>query len=424
VFVSRSDPSRVTVTPLEAADGPPAGTAGPSGTAWTPVPRSPDGVFDGELVDFRRDLHRNPELGHEEVRTTGRVLDRLRDEGLDPRPLAGTGLVCDIGGPGPTVALRADLDALPLQETSGVEFASLVPGVCHACGHDVHTTAVLGAGMILARLHREGVLPGRVRLIFQPAEEVQPGGALKVLESGELDGVDRAYALHCDPHRDVGTVATRPGAITAAADIVRVELHGDGGHTSRPHLTQDLVFALAQVVTGVPAVLSRRLDPRAGTTMVWGRIAAGAVPNAVPATGEVSGTLRCLDPQTWAAAGTVVTDAVRRIVEPYGLRARVRYVRGVPPAVNDPGAVGVVERTVVEQLGPTASVPAEQSLGGEDFAWILEKVPGAMFRLGTRTPGTRTHDLHQGDLVIDERAVGLGARLLAGIAVRDLRDRS
>jgi amidohydrolase len=439
VFVRRSDSSPVDVPRPVPADGPstvlPARPCGPDAPNLPAAADRPgrtdhpdrDGpgneAFDEHLVALRRDLHRYPELGHQEVRTTRRVLERLRALGLDPVPLPGTGLVCDIGVPGPTVALRADLDALPLQETSGQDFASQVPGVCHACGHDVHTTAVLGAGILLTELHREGRLPGRVRLIFQPAEEVLPGGALKVLESGALDGVDRAYALHCDPHRDVGTVATRTGAITAAADIVRVELHGEGGHTSRPHLTGDLVFALAHVATGVPAVLSRRMDPRAGTTMVWGRINAGTVANAVPATGEIHGTLRCLDPQAWAAAGTVVADAVRRIVEPYGLRARIHHTRGVPPAVNDPQAVQVIERTAVEQLGRTGFVQAEQSLGGEDFAWILEKVPGALFRLGTRTPGGRTHDLHQGDLVIDERAVGLGARLLAGTAVCDLDER-
>jgi amidohydrolase len=384
--------------------------------------------FADELVAFRRDLHAHPEIGHGEYRTTQRVAERLVRAGLEPQLLPGTGLICDIGQQhlrrsGRTVALRADLDALPLRDESGLPYASTVEGVSHACGHDVHTTALLGAGLALAELDAAGHLDGRVRLIFQPAEEVQPGGALTVVANGGLDGIDRAYALHCDPGTDVGTVGVRAGAITSAADMVVVRLHGDGGHTSRPHLTQDLVFALAQVVTQVPAVLSRRLDPRAGVALVWGRIAAGGASNAIPGTGEVAGTLRCLDAGVWARAGALVTDVVHEVVAPYGVRAEISHTRGVPPTVNDADAVLVVEGAVMDELGDGSVVLAEQSLGGEDFAWMLEKVPGAMMRLGTRTPGGRSYDLHQGDFVVDERAIGVGARVLASVAVRDLSGR-
>lgn len=374
------------------------------------------------LVMFRRDLHAHPEIGYEEFRTTQRVAERLTRAGLEPQLLPGTGLVCDIGDPrGHTIALRADLDALPLPEETHLEFASTVPGASHACGHDVHTTVLLGAGLVLAELDAAGRLPGRVRLIFQPAEEVQPGGALTVIANGGLDGVERAYALHCDPSRDVGQVGVRGGPITSASDSIVVRLYGDGGHTSRPHVTGDLVFALAQVVTQVPAILSRRLDPRAGIAMVWGRISAGGVPNAIPRTGEVAGTLRCLDTTVWAHAGSLVTDVVHEVVRPYGLRAEIEHTRGVPPTVNDPDSVLTVEEAVLAELGEGSVVLAEQSLGGEDFAWMLEKVPGAMMRLGTRTPGGRTYDLHQGDLVIDERAITIGARVLTATALRDLR---
>ena len=377
-----------------------------------------------ELLAFRRDLHAHPEVARAELRTTRRLVDRLDRAGLRPVPLAGTGLVCDIGdGDGPTVALRGDIDALPLIETSGLEYASTAPGVCHACGHDVHTTAVLGAGLVLGDLAAAGRLPGRVRLIFQPAEEAMPGGALDVLAAGGLDGVERAYALHCDPHTDVGTIGSRVGAITAAADHVTVRLYGRGGHTSRPHLTEDVVFALGQVIVGVPAVLSRRLDPRAGAALVWGAVNAGSAANAIPAQGELSGTFRCLDNDVWVQASSLVTDAVSDIVRPYGVRAEVIYVRGVPPTVNDVDAVEIVEAAVRDELGPHAVELTGQSLGGEDFAWILEKVPGAMVRLGTRTPGGRDYDLHRPDFTIDERAVGFGARVLAAAALRDLRCR-
>jgi amidohydrolase len=376
-----------------------------------------------ELVAFRRDLHAHPELGHQEFRTTQRVAERLQRAGLHPELLPGTGIVCDIGS-GPAVALRADLDALPLPDECDQACRSTTAGVSHACGHDVHTSALLGAGLVLADLDALGRLPGRVRLVFQPAEEVNPGGALDVLAAGALDGVDQAFALHCDPGNDLGVVATRPGAITSASDAVSVRLSGSGGHTSRPHLTEDLVFALAQVVTQVPAVLSRRVDPRAGVAMVWGRISAGGAANVIPRTGEVDGTLRCLDTTVWAGAGALLTEVVHEVVRPYGVRAEVSVTRGVPPTVNDPDAVLLAEAAVLAELGPGSVVLAEQSLGGEDFGWMLEKVPGAMLRLGTRTPGGRTYDLHQGDFVADERAVAVAVRVLTAIALRALAERS
>jgi amidohydrolase len=375
-----------------------------------------------ELVAFRRDLHTHPEIARAEVRTTRVLADRLARAGLAPVLMPGTGLYCDIGSmPGPLVALRGDIDALPLVETSGLPYAAEAPGACHACGHDVHTTVVLGAGLVLADLANAGRLPGRVRLIFQPAEETVPGGALDVLAAGGLDGVERVYAVHCDPRTDVGRIGSRVGAVTAAADHVAVELSGRGGHTSRPHLTEDVVFALGQVIVGVPAVLSRRFDPRAGAVLVWGTVGAGSAVNAIPAHGELAGTFRCLDNDAWAKAAHLITETIREIVGPYGVQADVTYQRGVPPTVNDPDAVEVIEAAAREELGPQTVELTPQSLGGEDFAWILEKVPGAMVRLGTRTPGGRSYDLHRPDLVVDERAITVGARLLAATALRDLR---
>jgi amidohydrolase len=373
-----------------------------------------------DIVAFRRDLHAHPETGHHEVRTTARIAERLRRAGLTPQSMPGTGVMCDVGPQGPAVLLRADIDALPLPDESGLEFASTTPGVSHACGHDVHASAVLGAGLVLAELDRRGRLPGRVRLVFQPAEEVMPGGSLDVIAAGGLDDVERAFALHCDPSADVGVVSLRPGAITSAADHVLVRLHGSGGHTSRPHFTEDVVFALAQVATQVPAVLSRRLDPRAGVALVWGRMSAGAAANAIPRTGELEGTLRCLDQEVWSTAGALLAEVVHDVARPYGVRAEVLHTRGVPPTVNDPEAVLLVEQAVLDELGEGSVRLAEQSLGGEDFAWILEKVPGVMMRLGTRSPGGRTYDLHQGDFVADERAIGVGARVLAAVALRQL----
>jgi len=375
-----------------------------------------------ELVAVRRDIHAHPELGNAEKRTTDLVAARLERAGLAVRRLPGTGLLCDIGDlAAPAVALRADLDALPLADSSGVDFASTVAGVAHACGHDVHTTAVLGAGLVLAGMHRDGLLPGRVRLLFQPAEEVTPGGALEVIEAGGLEGVARIFAVHCDPRLDVGMVGLRAGPITSASDHVMVRLSGAGGHTSRPHLTGDVVFALGQVATTLPGVLGRRLDPRAGANLTWGRVSAGLAPNAIPATGELEGTLRVLDVSAWEAAGDLIEAAVRSIVEPYGVEAEVVLTRSVPPVDNDAASVHLLQLAVHEELGSDAEAPTEQSLGGEDFGWYLRHgVPGALARLGTRTPGGRSYDLHQGDLVIDEEAIGIGVRLLVATAIRSV----
>lgn len=369
-----------------------------------------------ELMELRRDLHAHPELAGNEVRTTSVVANRLMAAGIRVRLLTGSGLVADIGPDDPAyrVALRADLDALPVAERTGLPFSSLNDGVCHACGHDVHIAAVLGAGLALHRHLDSLAAPGTgVRLIFQPAEEVIPGGAQRVIKEGGIKGVDAIFSIHCDPTLDVGQVGLRHGPLTAAADGVTITLSGRGGHTARPHLTQDLTYALAKVITDVPAVLSRRVDPRAGVALVWGSVHSGSAHNVIPSTGTVSGTLRMLDAQVWDEIGPLLEEVVHAVVSPYAVSVKVEHVRGVPPVVNDPDSVEILRRATVAAIGPEAPRPTVQSLGGEDFAWYLQEVPGAMARLGTRTPGGATYDLHQGDIVVDERAVSAGALVLA-----------
>ena len=376
--------------------------------------------MDDELIAFRRDVHAHPELARAEFRTTALLAERLKAAGARVRLLSGTGLIADIGPVDPAyrVALRADLDALPVVERTGLPFASKTDGVSHACGHDVHVSAVLGAGLALQdqaeSLAAQGI---GVRLIFQPAEEVIPGGAMEVIDQGGIRGVDRIFSIHCDPSLAVGQVGLREGALTAAADAVTITLSGRGGHTSRPHLTQDLTYALGKIVTEVPAVLSRRVDPRAGVAVVWGIIHAGSVPNVIPSTGTVSGTLRMLDAELWEKIGPLLEEVVHAVISPYAVTATVEHVRGVPPVVNDPESVARLRIAAVQMLGFDAAKPTQQSLGGEDFAWYTQAVPGAMARLGTRTPGGATFDLHQGDLDVDERAIGFGATLLGAAAL-------
>ncbi|MFC6042900.1 amidohydrolase [Nocardioides hankookensis] len=386
--------------------------AGPAGALVDEVVHG----LEDELVGLRRDLHAHPELSWRELRTTSLVAARITQAGWRVTELPRTGLVAEIGTDGPIVALRADLDALPVPDLTGDPWASSVEGVTHACGHDVHTAALVGAAVALGRVHEQGLLPGRVRLLFQPAEEVMPGGALSLIELGALDDVDRIFGLHCDPTLDVGSVGLREGPITGAADHLDVTLSGSGGHTSRPHLTEDLTFALGKVITELPAILSRRLDPRSGVSVVWGVVRAGSAHNVIPATGRVGGTVRMLDAVAWSEAEKLVPLLVEQIVAPYGVHAQVDYQRGVPPVVNDIGSISLLAGAVERVLGPGGHVPTQQSLGGEDFGWYLDRVRGAMGRLGTRTPGGPTYDLHQGNLRVDDRAVGIGARVLAQVA--------
>ncbi|MFF3841743.1 amidohydrolase [Streptomyces sp. NPDC001930] len=377
-----------------------------------------------ELIAFRRDLHMHPELGNQEFRTTAALKARLEAAGLAPKVLpGGTGLICDIGTPDPArpmLAIRADLDALPIPDVKTVAYHSTVANRAHACGHDVHTTTVLGAGLVLAELDRQGLLPAAVRLIFQPAEEVLPGGAADAVEAGVLDGVGRIIAVHCDPRVDAGKIGLRTGPITSACDRLEVTLDGPGGHTARPHLTTDLVTAAARVAVDVPAVLARRVDARSGLSVTWGRIESGHACNVIPQHAELSGTVRCLDLPTWREAPDLVHAAIDEIATLHRAKSTVTYVRGVPPVVNDPAVTELLQAAMTARRGPYAIEDTEQSLGGEDFSWYLEHVPGAMARLGVRTPGdTRVRDLHAGDFDVDERCIEAAVELFTAAALLD-----
>jgi amidohydrolase len=382
-----------------------------------------------ELVAFRRDMHMHPELGNQEFRTTQSIKARLERAGLRPRVLPmGTGLICDIhpglaqqaDGARPLLAFRADIDALPIPDTKTVPYRSTAPGRAHACGHDVHTTVVLGAGLVLAELARQDQLPRSVRLLFQPAEEVLPGGATDAIDGGVLDGVDRILGVHCDPKVDAGLIGLRPGPITSACDRVEVALTGAGGHTARPHLTTDLVTAAARLVTDVPALLSRRVDARSGMALTWGRIDSGHAPNVIPQRAELSGTLRCLDLPAWREAPDLVHAAIDEVATLHRAKSEINYVRGVPPVVNEPESTELFRRAMTARRGAASVETTEQSLGGEDFSWYLEHVPGSMARLGVRTPGDRlTQDLHQGDFDADEAAIPAGVELFTAAALLD-----
>jgi amidohydrolase len=383
------------------------------------------GAHGRELIDLRQWLHANPETSGEELATTQHLAEQLEKLGLSPRVLAdGTGLVCDVVGrdaDGPTVALRADIDALPLQDEKDVPYRSRRDGVVHACGHDVHATIVLGAGWALSEALHERDIEGRVRLIFQSAEERMPGGAQEVIDQGGLDGVRCILGLHCDPTVEVGRIGLRSGAITSAADRFRVELTGPGGHTARPGETVDLVAAAARLATELPALVARELDSES-VTLVFGRLSAGEVANAIPTHAVLEGTVRTPEPQVWQRTVEVVPPAIRAIVEPTGAGVTIDYTRGVPAIINDEAVTTMISAVAVKTLGPRAVVEASQSFGADDFAWYLQQVPGTYLRLGTTTPGTTpAHDLHAGAFDVDESCIAVGVRLLTAAALEALR---
>ena len=366
-----------------------------------------------DLVAWRRHIHRHPELGRQEFATTQFVADRLVEAGLNPKALpGGTGLICDFGpAHAPRIALRADMDALPMAERTGAPYASTVPGVAHACGHDAHTAMLLGAATALAGAPE---LPLGVRLIFQPAEELMPGGALDAIAAGALVGVSRIFALHCDPRLSVGRVAITAGPITSAADSLEITLHSPGGHTSRPHLTSDLVYGMGTVITGLPGVLSRRIDPRHATVMVWGAANAGVAANAIPQIGTLAGTVRTASRETWLDMEALVRQTVSGLLAPLEIEHSLQYRRGVPPVVNEERSTQIMTHAI-EAVGPDVLADTHQSGGGEDFSWYLEDVPGAMARLGVWSGAGPQLDLHQPTFDLDERALAVGVRVLVNI---------
>ena len=304
------------------------------------------------LIDLRRDLHAHPEVGNLEHRTTAVIVEELERAGLVAKVLPiGTGAYCDILPAGfdyaeGLIGFRADIDALPITDGKDVPYASQNPGVCHACGHDVHTAIMVGLGLVLAQLRDADLLPRGVRLIFQPAEESSPGGALDAIDGGVLQDLTEIYALHCDPRTDVGQLAFKVGAITSAVDQVDITLTGVGGHTSRPHLTQDIIGALGELATTTQLVLSRRVDPRSGVSLMWGSVHAGSVANAIPGSREDRGhaagpgRLGLAAGQEPAARSWPPTSCGRS-----GSQIEVEVTDGVPPdgqpraghPANDPG---------------------------------------------------------------------------------------
>ena len=364
-----------------------------------------------ELIQIRRHIHRHPELSGHEPQTAALVAGELRRWGWEVREGVGrTGVVAELGPVGaPLVALRADMDALPIEERTELPYASSRQGLMHACGHDIHTTVGLGVARLLAGVADQ--LTARVRLLFQPAEETAEGAAW-MRADGAMDGVQALFGVHVFPSLEVGTVGVRSGSLTAAAGELEVEVLGEGGHGARPHQSTDAIWIAARVVSGLQEAISRRLDPLHPVVVSFGLIEGGKAFNVIADHVRLLGTVRCLDLEVHAQLPGWIEDTVHALCQGHGGEARVHYRCISPPVHNDPELTQLVADTAVSLLGRSRVQWLEQpSLGAEDFAQLLEGTRGTMFRLGVAGPGGCT-PLHSNSFDPDEGCLEVGIKVL------------
>lgn len=368
------------------------------------------------LLALRRSIHQEPELAFQEERTAAKLEDALRSCGVgEIRRVAGTGVVARVRGTdgnAPVVALRGDIDALPIREETGLPFASRNDGVMHACGHDVHATWAVGAAALL----RERPARGDVVIVLQPAEEIGRGAAA-LLDGGALAGVRGIFGAHVDRRFDVGTIVADAGPLAASADTFAIELVGQGAHAARPHEARDPIVAAAALVTAIQTIVSRRLNPATPGVITVGQISAGTAPNIIPDRAVLHGTVRAVD----AVSRQMMLDELRRLAQSigaaHGISASVDIPEGTPPLVNPAPMAEVAREAVRRVLGDKALSPLGiVNLAGEDFAYYMERMPGCFLRVGAREPGGATIPAHSPRFHADEESIFVGASVLAECA--------
>jgi len=380
-----------------------------------------------QIVQWRRAIHQYPEVGFDETRTAALVADELRRLGLRVETGVGkTGVVGHLGSGSPVIGLRADMDALPLQEARDTPYCSRVPGVMHACGHDAHTAMLLGVATLLAQIHRASPLPGEVRFLFQPSEETVDeqgrSGALRMIEDGALAGVDVALAQHVNTERAVGEVVVGEGLISAAEDSFRIRLIGKGGHAAFPHRTVDPVFMLAPVLTAIQGIVSRRADPTKPAVVSVCSVHGGQAANVIPESVELMGTCRSADEEMRAFLMAEVEKALA-VARALGGEVEFQPLPGTPSAHDTPAAVQLLREAGAAIAGTEHVCEPKLGLGAEDFGYFVNQARegGSMFGLGVWSGEGDKRRGHSPTFDIDERALPIGTAVMAEAAVRYLR---
>jgi amidohydrolase len=378
-----------------------------------------------EVVRWRRELHAHPELSYQETRTAAFVARTLREIGITPvEGIAGTGVVALIEGNKPTkktVALRADMDALPIQEANDVPYRSQNPGVMHACGHDVHTTSLLGTAKIL--FHHRDQFEGTVKLLFQPGEEKNPGGASLMIRDGALKNPEPASIIgqHVMPLLPVGTIGFREGMYMASSDEIYLKVIGKGGHAGAPELVVDPVLIAAHILVALQQVISRNANPRQATVLSFGKVTADGATNVIPNEVNIAGTFRALNEDWRTEALAKIKRIASGVAESMGGHCEVTISRGYPYLENNPSLTRRIRQAAEEYVGKENVVDIDITLGSEDFAFYSHELPASFYRLGTRNESKGiTSYVHTPTFDIDEAALGIGPGLMAWMAIREL----
>jgi len=374
-------------------------------------------AIEPQLVAWRRLIHHHPELGFQEAHTAAWAAEILEKLGCRVRTEVGkTGVVADLGEGGPRIAIRADMDALPILEANEVEYASENPGIMHACGHDAHTAMVLGTAMLLAKEK----FPGSVRFFIQPSEEANDSeglsGAPRMIQDGAMEGVDRVIALHVDPATPVGEIRLASGPSSGGVDSFFATIFGKGGHGASPHTGIDPIYITGHVLLALHGIVSRRLSPFAPAVVTVGSLHGGRAENVIPDRVELSGTIRFLEKEVQAQIHTEV-DRALSIARLMGGDFDLNIQAGTPPMINDPGVVQVMSAAAGDLLGAEHVLPPIDGLGAEDFGCFSDIAPGAMFSLGCKIEGDERY-LHNPRFDLDERCLPVGTAILAETALR------
>jgi amidohydrolase len=376
--------------------------------------------FTPRLIEIRRHLHAHPELSGKEHQTSAYIAGVLSSCGLNVKEAVGkTGVVGELVGKGSdrrTLAIRTDMDALPIQEHLELDFASANPGIMHACGHDVHATLGMGTAMVLSQLSDN--LPGNVRFLFQPAEEIALG-AKWMVQDGAMQDVDAIYGVHVFPSIPARRVGIRYGALTSAADELEIVIQGESGHGARPHQAIDAIWIAAQVITSLQQAISRTQNPLHPIVLSVGQIQGGRAPNIIADRVTMTGTVRSLHPESHANLPQWIENIVQGICQTYGAKCQVDYRRGVPSVLNDQTLTQIIESATREAWGDeSVQILPEPSLGAEDFSVYLDKVPGCMFRLGVGHDNQTNYPLHHPKFEVDEDAILTGVVTMAYAAYK------